>query len=112
MYVVEHAHTAADGQVRFWHRAIGWKLVKIDKAGRFRIEHLPEGRVALLVLPHELTSWEVLVVEPDRDTLGGLDKAADDARANAVAAGAVAADRAMSGPDADGLRELFARAVS
>lgn len=52
----------------------------------------------------------VLVVEPDRAALQGLDKRSENARADAVRAGADSVDRALAAPDADGLRELFARA--
>jgi len=53
----------------------------------------------------------VVIVEPDDDTLGELDKSADDARARATKAGASAVDRVLAGTDGVGLRELISRAT-
>jgi NTE family protein len=57
------------------------------------------------------TGTPVLVIEPDRDTLAALDKNRDGFRADAATAGAASLDRALAGPDADGLHELLSRAV-
>jgi NTE family protein len=54
----------------------------------------------------------VVVIEPDRDTIGALDKHADNARANATEAGAAAVDRVLSGPEGAGLVELIGRAAA
>jgi NTE family protein len=54
----------------------------------------------------------VLVVEPDGETLGDLDKTAAEARANATNAGAASVDRALSGSDGAGLTELIRRATA
>jgi NTE family protein len=53
----------------------------------------------------------VLIIEPDGDALSGLDKRGDDPLGDAVGAGAASVDRVLSGPDADGLHELLARAT-
>jgi len=57
------------------------------------------------------TGTPVLVVEPDGEALAKLNKDRDGFRADAVAAGADSLDRALAGPDADGLHELLSRAV-
>ncbi|MEZ5246416.1 MAG: patatin-like phospholipase family protein [Acidimicrobiales bacterium] len=54
----------------------------------------------------------VAVIEPDRDTIGALDKHADNARANAAEAGAAAVDRVLARPEGAGLVELIGRAAS
>jgi len=54
----------------------------------------------------------VMVIEPDDEALAHLDKDGDDPRGDAVAVGAASVDRTLAGPDAEGLRELLARAVS
>ena len=54
----------------------------------------------------------VVVVEPDRDTLGRLDKNARNARTDAVGAGAEAVDRVLAGVDGAGLTELIERATA
>jgi NTE family protein len=53
----------------------------------------------------------VLVVEPDSDALPMLSKKGSNPRGDAVAAGAASVDRVLSAPNADGMRELFSRAV-
>lgn len=54
----------------------------------------------------------VVVIEPDQDSVSALDKTADDARRNAVDAGAAAVDRVLSGVDGAGLTELIGRATA
>lgn len=53
----------------------------------------------------------VMVIEPDRSILPGLDKTADNARANAAEAGVAAANRALAGPGGEGLAHLLERAT-
>jgi NTE family protein len=52
----------------------------------------------------------VLVVEPDDDAIDQLDRHADNARAQATEAGAASLERALGGPEGEGLQALIARA--
>ena len=52
----------------------------------------------------------LVIVEPDGETLGELDKTADHARAKATNAGAAAVDSLLAGNDGAGLSELIGRA--
>lgn len=96
LVIVSSAMTAAEGS-RNW----------ITDPGRAWFSSKLDHEVAVI----RSTGTAVMVIEPDHETLPGLDKLADDARRKAAEAGVAATDQAFARPGGEGLADMLARAT-